>query len=242
MSLVLDLLLVVMIFACAYRARSRTVYRTVANLLVLVAVFAGASLLSLVFRPVVQSLFVEPPYARTVAKDMADMVSASVLNDPYKTVESIDVPALIEKQPDQFAQLTGRYNVTPQTVLEAVQTAPENDMTPSEAALKSIVKPAANDVSKGIAFAALFLILWLIFGAIAKKIYEKRALGVKITRNPAVSLCLGILIGILWCYTLVATLIKCGYPYDFGLFSLLNLRSGVDNSFLTKYLVLFNPF
>jgi len=242
MSLVLDLLLILVIAACAYRARQRTVYRTVANLLVLTAVFVGASLLSLVLRPAVQAIFVEPAYARSVAKDMAGMVSASVLDDPYKTVESIDVPALIEKQPDQFAQLTGHYNVTPQTVLEAAQTAQQNDRTPSEAALKSIVTPAAHDVSKGISFAALFLILWLIFGSVAKKIYEKRALGVKITRNAAVSVSLGLLIGILWCYTLIATLIKCGYPYDFGLFSLLNLRSGVDNSFLTKYLVLFHPF
>ena len=241
MSIILDVLLLVIVLFCALHASARTVYRTVANLLILLVVFAGSVLGTFALRPLVQSVFTEPYYARIVAADLAERVSSPELDDPYLTVANIDIPALMDKPSAQLEQeLTETYNVTPQAVLDS--TAGLTGKEASDTALKAIVTPISRDMAKAIAYVVLFLLLLILLKIIGKRIYEKRALNTKTTRNTGLSFGLGAVVGLLWCYTLVATMVKCFYPYQFGALSLLGLHSGVDGSFLMKYLILFNPF
>lgn len=240
MSILLDVLILVIVLFCALRGGAKTIYRTVANLLILLAVFAGSVLGTFALRPLVQSIFTQPHYTRLVASDMAQMVSTPELDDPYLTVANIDIPALVDKQGAQFEKLTETYNVTPQTVLDAVSGLSGKEA--SEAALKAIVTPISRDIAKAITYAFLFLLLIIILRPIGKRIYEKRALNTKITRNTGLSIALGTVAGLLWSYTLIATLVKCFYPYQMGVLALLGLHGGVDGSFLMKYLLLFNPF
>ncbi len=240
MGIILDILVVVILLFCALRASGKPIYRTVANILVLLAVFAGSVLGSFALRPVIQSVFIEPSYAKSVAADMADMVSSPALDDPYLTVAKIDLPALMEKQSAQFSALAESYGVTTQKILE--ETSGLSGAEASEKALKTIVTPAARDVSWAITYALLFILLLIILKSVGKKLYEKREMTQKMTRNTALGFALGLVTGLLWSYTLIAVLVKCFYPYSFGALSVIGLHGGVDSSFLTRILILLNPF
>ena len=108
---------------------------------------------------------VTPAVESSAANELADLFSAPHGNDGHQTVADLPLAQLIEESPVAYQDILNRYTADEQAVAAAYRATPSGSVL-----LQSITKPWIKLFSDGAAFSALWLLSFILFWLIARRI------------------------------------------------------------------------
>lgn len=137
-------------------------------LLVSAALLLSLAVATAACRPLSEQLVqpaIRPAVERNAANELADLFSAPHGQDGCQTVQPLPLDQLVEECPVAYQDILKRYTAQQETVAAAFRAQPTGAVL-----LQSITQPWIRLLSDGACFALLWLMSFLVFWVIARRI------------------------------------------------------------------------